>query len=54
MTVLLSLPAVVVTLCLVVIWFGIEARSRASSGGGIDLARPRAHRRSCSAWSWPG
>lgn len=36
MTVLLSLPAIVVTACFVVIWFGIAAEPGTSSGG-IDL-----------------
>ena len=35
MTVLLMLPAIVVTACLVVIWFGIED-APGESGGGID------------------
>jgi MFS family permease len=33
MPVLLSLPAVVVTLCLVVVWFGVEDRPGESTGG---------------------
>lgn len=37
MTVLLSLPAVVVTLCLVVVWVGVEDRP-GESAGGIDWA----------------
>ena len=36
MTVLLSLPAVVVTACLVVVWFGIEADT-GEAAGGVDL-----------------
>ena len=36
MTVLLALPAIVVTLCFVVIWFGIEDLPGTSTGG-IDL-----------------
>jgi MFS family permease len=36
MTVLLALPAIVVTLCFVVIWFGIEDLPGTSSGG-LDL-----------------
>lgn len=37
MTVLLSLPAVAVTLCLAIVWFGIE-RDRGAATGGYDWA----------------
>ena len=43
MTVLLTLPAIAVTLCFVVIWFGVAD----DAAGGTPAARPAA----ASAWS---